>query len=62
MTALDAYQARIDAVNAQRSDLQLVANDSDRWSKWAEAFRFNPRRELDANSPLIVSEPCLKPL
>ncbi|MXX19880.1 MAG: class I SAM-dependent methyltransferase [Dehalococcoidia bacterium] len=55
MTALDAYQARIDAVNAQRRDLALVANDSDRWSKWAEAFRFNPRRELDANEAAIAA-------
>ncbi|MCY3505735.1 MAG: hypothetical protein OXH41_06200 [Chloroflexi bacterium] len=55
MTALDAYQARIDAVNAQRRDLELVANDSDRWSKWAEAFRFDPRRELDANEAEIAA-------
>ena len=49
MTALERYQARIDAVNAQRRELGLVANDADRWSKWAAAFRFDPRRELDAN-------------
>ncbi len=55
MTALDAYQARIDAVNAQRGELELVANDSDRWSKWAEAFRFDPRRDLDANEEVIAA-------
>ncbi len=55
MTALDRYQALIDAVNAQRRDLGLAANDADRWTKWAPAFRFDPRRTLDANEREIAA-------
>ena len=55
MTALERYQAMIDAVDAQRRELGLVANDSDRWSKWAPAFRFDARRQLDANEEAIAA-------
>ena len=55
MTALERYQAMIDAVNAQRHDLGLTATNADRWSKWAPAFRFDPHRELDANHTEVAA-------
>ena len=55
MTALERYQARIDAVDGQRRDLGLAANDAARWTNWAPAFRFDPWRALDANEREIAA-------
>ncbi len=54
-TAVERYQAMIDAVDAQRNAQRMVANNADRWSDWAPAFRFDPRRPLDPNLAEIAA-------
>ena len=55
MTALDRYQALIDARREQRDALGLDELNSDRWSEHAPSYRFDPRRELDANLAEIAT-------
>ena len=55
MTAVETYQSFIDAVRAQRHDLGLDALDAARWSKHAPTYRFDPRREFDANLAEIAT-------
>ncbi len=55
MTALERYQALIDARTEQRRVLDLDALTSDRWSKHAPSYRFDPHRPLDANLAEIAA-------
>ena len=55
MTAVETYQSFIDAVRAQRHDLGLDTLDAARWSKHAPSYRFDPRREFDANLAEIAT-------
>ena len=55
MTALERYQALIDARRAQRLELGLEELNADRWSKHAPSYRFDPHRPLDANLAEIAA-------
>ena len=56
MTSAEAYAARHDAVEAQRIRLYGSQRQEDPWGGEAAAvFRFDPRRELDANLEIIAS-------
>ena len=55
MTALERYQALIDARTEQRRVLDLDALTSDRWSKHAPSYRFDPLRLLDANLAKVAA-------
>ena len=55
MTALERYQALIDARTEQRRVLELDALTSDRWSEHAPSYRFDPHRPLDANLAEIAA-------
>ena len=54
MTAAEAYAARFDAVNAQRARVHGQQTPHDPWGAAAAIFRFDPRRELDANLEAIA--------
>ena len=49
MTAIERYQAVIDAVSAQREAIRVDDLGPERWSRHAPSYRFDPRRSLDPN-------------
>ena len=56
MTLADEYAAQHDAVEAQRIRLYGSQRQEDPWGgATAKVFRFDPRREFDANLEIIVS-------
>lgn len=55
MTALERYQAMIDAAREQRRALGLDALDNARWSRHAPSYRFDPHRPLDPNLAQIAA-------
>ena len=56
MTAIQAYIARIDAVEAQRQRMYGAEPEGDVWAgPAAQVFRADPKRSLDANLTIIAS-------